>query len=181
MPAEAATIDEEVQVPFTYEREDVVAAQRLRLLYSRRLRLLLLIGIVAIAVLIIQLSALRSGLSGLPGGWSTPVVLGAVFALLVALAYLLAPIIEYQMTSAWRSRVVLQINTNGLRMSGTSSPAGFELAWPQVSGLLENERVWLLFFGGEQDFLIVPKRIFQTDRQTSFFRSMLLTHDFTPE
>jgi hypothetical protein len=181
MPAEVAAIDEDLQLPFTYAREDVVAAQRLRLPHSRRLRLLLLIGIGATVVLVIQFSALRSGLTGLPGGWSTPVVVGAVFVLLVAIAYLLAPIIEYQMTSAWRSRVVLQVNADGLRLSGTTSATGFDLAWQQVSGLLENERVWLLFFGGEQDFLIVPKRIFQTDRQLAFFRSMLLMQDFAAE
>jgi hypothetical protein len=173
-------MEREFEVPFTYEGADVSAAQWLRLLYSRRLRALLIVALGAAAVLLIELSGLRSQPASPRDSWSTPIAVGAVFVLLVALAYLLAPLIEYRVNSGWRAAVTLRVTPESLRLTRPSTAAGFDLPWPQVTGMLENEEVWLLFFGSDQDFLIVPKRIFGDENQRTFFRGQLANQGFAP-
>jgi hypothetical protein len=154
-----------LDVTFTYEEHDVVSAQRLRFRHSPRLRILAGLGVIALLVPLAQRL-----LPGTHDGMDVPLLVGlaAIFLLVPVLTYLLGPLMDYRRNRFWRTPLSLRLSAAGLRLAVAAAPPGqnaLEIAWSHLHHLLENDDVLILFFGAQESYVIVPKRLLSAGGQ----------------
>ncbi len=162
----------EFTVPLAYKQADVVSAQRLRFRHSTRLWVLAglsLAGLVFLAVqqidpALVKASARMSGQS--------LIFLTAMFVMLPVAFYLFVPALDYRSNQAWRQNYTLTVGKARLRLARTGAERGFELAWGAIRRVVENDRVFLVFFGEKQAMVMIPKSVFSSPEQTDTFRRL---------
>lgn len=164
----------EFTLPLTYGRDEVVSAQRLRFRNSARLRVLAALSLAALIFLAVQ--QIDPGLvnASRTMSWQSVALLAAAFVLLPVLFYVFVPALDYRSNPAWRQSYVLTINKNRLRLAREGADSGFELAWPAVNKVLENDLVFLLFFGPKNTTVMIPKRTFRSPEQAAAFRRLVV-------
>lgn len=164
-------MDKELAFTFKYEEGDVISAQRLRAVSSARLKILAVIC--AVGVLFLTAVQVFPHLIRLPHSrWPVPLGAAATFLGVFLLLYLLAPHLDFRVNADWKQTFHLRLDEESLYLSCPDMAAGYAQNWRSVSKVLENERVFILIFGDELDFLILPKRLFSQE-QEAFFRRML--------
>ncbi len=162
----------EFTLPLTYEHADVVSAQRLRFRHSRRLRVLAFLSLAALVYLAVQQFDPALVGANTRIGWQSVAYLAAQFVLLPVLFYLFVPSLDYRSNQAWRQNYTFTVNKSRLRLARTGAERGFELAWGAIRRVLENDRVFLVFFGEKQAMVMIPKSIFSSPEQTDTFRRL---------
>jgi hypothetical protein len=94
--------------------------------------------------------------------------LAAIFLLVPVLTYLLGPLTDYRRNRFWRTPLSLRLSAAGLRLAVAAAPPGqnaLEIAWSHLHHLLENDDVLILFFGAQESYVIVPKRLLSAGGQ----------------
>ncbi len=161
----------EFTLPFTYQQADVVSAQRLRFRHSTRLRVLALLSLAALVFLAVQQIDPALVRASTPMSWQNVAYLAALFVLLPVLFYLFVPALDYRRNPAWQQNYALSIGKARMRLARAGEEKGFELVWPAVQRVIENEHVFLVFFG-KQGMVMIPKRIFTSPEQADTFRRL---------
>ena len=143
---------------FKYQRADVVAAQQLRYRNSPRLRVAFILGLAALAVILAQdVFPFLKPLSTL--GNSLP-LLAAIFFLIVPLGfYFIAPELDYRLNREWQHGYQLDIGQDQLRLASEGSSKWVDINLHRLRKILSDRRVFVFIFGGDQEFLILPKSI----------------------
>jgi hypothetical protein len=142
-----------------YEQDEVVSAQRMRFLHSSRFKLLAILGILGAIALSLQQAWLWHKEGALPTSWYTPIYLPLVFGGVFVVVYFLAPSIDFRVNLQWRNAFDLYLENDLFRITAIGKLQGIEKAWNSVKQVLENDKVYIMFFDSEQEFIIIPKRV----------------------
>ena len=160
---------DKVTLELIYTEDEVVFAQRMRFLHSRRLLLMAVIGIIGTAFLAIPNINLGGAPSGATAAWYVPIEVAAIFVGVIGLAYFLAPVVDFRNNAAWRSRFQLTLSDDGFYLVAAGQVGGAGLEWRQVNRILENDKAFVLQYGGEREaFFILPKRILESGGRLEF-------------
>lgn len=164
-------MNENIVLQLDYEQDEVVSAQRMRFLHSNRLKLLIALGILGMIVLIAQQIWFWFKEGTLPITWYTPIYLLLVFCGVFIIVYLFAPLIDFRLNPLWRNIFDLQLDDNTFRIIVAGKSQGIEKNWEKIKRVLENDKAYVLFFDSEEDFIILPKRV--AESQEIFFQNKL--------
>jgi hypothetical protein len=144
-------------ISFQYTAQQIVAAQRSRLVSAWQVRLILGLGIAAsVLVLVLDYTV------GIPRArpvepWVTGTAIGGVFMVVFFLLYFIAPHVDARLNPEWNSDFHFQVTPEFLYYGQGSSECMFRVAWPDITKAIENSRVYVLFLGSAMEFLVVPK------------------------
>ncbi len=154
-----------------YEKPEVISAQRLRFIHSSRLLVTTLLGVLAVAYLCWQ----QFQIPAEERSWITVIVVAAIFITMPVLVYFVAPGMDFKSNKGWRLeyRVNLRPGVMDFFRPGETKPVRFDLH--KISKIMENSEVFILFFGKETNFIILPKRIFRALGKEEWFVNDLKT------
>ncbi len=157
----------EISFKLKYEKPEVISAQRLRFRYSSRLQIIAILGVFSIG----YLSYLQFQLPIEARNWASPGLVAAIFILVPALIFYISPILDFIFNKGWRKeyRFVLSESNMDIFQPDEHKPYRFDLN--RVNRILENPDVFILIFGNEQNFVIVPKRLLQAQGKEGWFRN----------
>lgn len=152
----------EYRFAFRYTPSDVASAQRMRFLRSGRLKVLIFIWLSSSLVLATPL-IFPQMFPGSPfTSWSLVVQIALIYAVTMVVLVLVTPRVEYYFQRFWRLPLLLRLSDKMLRLSvdGSKSP-GLRLPWEQIRRVDENERVFVVYYGEGNKFIILPKSTFK--------------------
>ncbi len=101
--------------------------------------------------------------------WLSPSLVAAIFILIPALVYYVSPVIDFKFNKGWRQeyRFILSEHNMDVYRPEVDKPYRFDLN--RVHMIMENADVFILYFGNEQNFVIIPKRVLQEQGKEGWF------------
>lgn len=152
----------EYRFAFRYTPADVASAQRMRFLRSGRLKVLIFIWLSSSLVLAAPL-IFPDLFPGSPfTSWSVVVQIALIYAVTMGVLVLVTPRVEYYFQRFWRLPLMLRLSDKMLRLSVEGSKApGLRLPWEEIRRVDENERVFVVYYGEGNKFIILPKSTFK--------------------
>lgn len=161
-----------ITLKLDYMKNEVVSAQRLRFLNSSRLKTIIALGLFTMIVLSAsQIWAwLESGVK-LPLWWFWPILVFLIFGGVFVVSYAFAPSIDFRINPEWHYVYDLLLRDDIFQITLSGQSKGVEMPWNKIKRVLENKKVYILFWGSDEEFFILPKRVLQT--QIDFFHTKL--------
>lgn len=162
---------------FRYTANDVASAQRMRMFRSRQIRVLAIVWLVSSLFLAVPmlLPNLFPGISGMT--WGLVVELALVYLVTMAILFAITPYLDFFFNRFWRMPMVLQFSDKQIRLSVSGGKSkGLQLSWKQIQRAEENQRVYILYYGIGNKFIILPKSIFKRPQDDRRFRDLLNKH-----
>ncbi len=156
-----------------YTRGDVVSAQRLRFLRSNQLKVIMLIWLASMLYLIAPLVLPKVFPPGPYSSWALVFQICLAYLVTLVVLFFFTPWFDFYLNRFWRLPLTFQFSDKSLRLSVTGKPGGLRLAWNQVQQVDENDRVFILHYGGTNKFLILPKSTFTRPADSQRFRELL--------
>ena len=156
-----------VDLSFHYTEQDYVRAMRSH--YRRRLRLPLDIAVIVIGSAIAAYQ-FRSGSQWLG---TAVIALCALFAAILVAAFTVIPRIAFRRQPKFRDDYSLSFSEQGIHFRTTHIDS--ELQWAMYSHALVDAHSFILYYGPNQ-FSVIPRRVFQDDRQRQTFERLLAQH-----
>lgn len=157
----------EITFKLNYEKPEVISAQKLRFRYSSRLQIIAILGIFSIGYLIYQ----QLQLPVETRNWASPGLVAAIFILVPALVYYLSPLLDFKFNKGWRKEYRFILSETSMDIFQPQEPKPYRFDLNRVNRILENPDVFVLFFGTEQNFVIIPKRLLQAQGKVGWFTS----------
>jgi len=157
-----------------YTEDEVVSAKRMHFRNSVRFKAMVALGLIGTIGFTVELIYIWHRIGTVPTMWDAPINIAAIFILILALIYFVGFRIEARVNSAWRYTLNLSLLEDRLRLTAKGNTESFDVLWQQVRRILENEKAYNLYYGPrEEDYLILPKRILQSEENASYFRDIL--------
>ena len=150
---------ESSSMDLNYKEDEVIAAQHIRFLRSSRVIILGCVGLIGTVYLAFQQYTIWKASGVIPSTWYTPIFIQAIFLTVGLLVYLLAPVIDYRKNSFWKYTYELKFLPDQLYFSLKNKGSGIKYDWKDARKVLESDSVYVIFYGSENNFLIIPKRI----------------------
>ncbi len=151
-------IDNDV-ITLDYQRDEVISAQRMRFLHSGQAKLMIVLGTLATLALGTEEIWFWYTFGEVPRMWFMPFSVLLLFCAVFCAAYYFFPAIDFRVNPQWRVIFHLHLEKNKFRLSVKGHTHGEELEWGRIKRVLENEKVYILFWGKAQEFIIIPKRV----------------------
>jgi hypothetical protein len=158
---------------FHYTRVEVISAQRMRFLRSNQLKVILLIWLGSMLYLIAPLVLPQVFPPGPNTSWALVLQIALAYGVTLLVLIFLTPWVDFYINRLWRLPLTFQFDGKGLRLSVTGKTGGLRLMWNQVHQVDENERVFILHYGGGNKFLVLPKSAFSRPVDEQGFRDLL--------
>ena len=163
----------EITYTLKYEKQDIVLAQRMRFLQSSRLKIVIFLRLISIGYLVWQQLQLAQDARS----WLSPVLVGIVFVVVPFLTYFLMPLLDYKVNKGWRKEYRFLISETNMDIYQPEEKRPYRFDLNRVSMIHENSDVFVLYFGSEQNFVIIPKRVLQAQNKLAWFtRNMEAIH-----
>jgi hypothetical protein len=163
---------ESVKLNFKYTEEEYLAAARLLVWRSKETLIRLVASYTLISFGLILLFLLTD--LGLPLWF--PIILLLLVGVALFHGFLIdLPRRYFRSDPKFREEYDLSFSDEGIGFKTTSINAS--IAWSLYTGILENERFYLLIYGKNiASVSIIPKRAFRDSRDEAAFREMLRRH-----
>jgi hypothetical protein len=161
----------QVRLQLNYREDEVVEAQRMRFVDSSRFKLGITLAIIGTVILTAQQVYFWYDKGGIPASWFTLAIWPAIFIGVGGVVYAIAPSIDFRLNPVWKHTLEIYLTEDKLELITPGQAQGFEWQWARLKKVLENKKVYILFFSSDQEFLILPKRIF--GEQDSYFQETI--------
>ena len=163
------SMNDENIITFRYELSEVVSAQRMRFISTPQVWIILLFGLsAAVVVLIIEYNwPIQREVSIEP--WVVPSMIAGIFLGVYILLYLFAPVLDFYLNPAWKNEFRFEVDNDYFYYTHSKADTLFRVNWTNISKILENDKVYLLFLGSVQSFVIVPKRKIRSENSKRKF------------
>ena len=166
-------MNDENIITFRYKLSEVVCAQRMRFISTPRIWIILLFGFAAaVVVLIVEYNwPIQREVFIEP--WVVPSMIAGIFIGVYILLYLFAPALDFYLNPAWKNEFRFEVDNDYFYYTHSKADTLFRVAWPNISKILENDKVYLLFLGSVHSFVIVPKRKIRSENTKRKFSENL--------
>lgn len=159
---------------FRYTANDVASAQRMRLIHSKQMRIML--GIWLVSSLFMAVPLLLPGL--FPDltwlNWGLVLEIALIYLVTMVILFALTPYLDFFFNRFWRLPLLFQFSDKQMRLSVVGGKSkGLHLTWAQIQRAEENARVFILYYGSGSKFIILPKAIFKRPQDDKRFRGLL--------
>ena len=155
----------EITYTLKYDKQDIVSAQRMRFLRSSRLKIVIFLGFISIGYLVWGQLQLAEEYRN----WLSPVLVALVFLVVPFLTYYLMPLLDYKVNKGWRKEYRFLISEANMDIYQPDEKRPYRFDLNRVSMIHENPDVFVLYFGSEQNFVIIPKRMLQAQNKVAWF------------
>jgi len=158
---------------FRYSAGDVASAQRMRFLRSNQLKVL--IGVWLVSSLFLAAPMVFPQM--FPGSpftsWALVLEIAIIYAVTMVVIIAVTPYLDFTFNRFWRLPLLFQYNDKQLKLSVVNGKSpGLRLTWNQLQRIEENERVFVMYYGAGNKFLILPKSVF-SEASLERFHSVL--------
>jgi hypothetical protein len=154
-----------VDLRFQYTEDEYVAALRIYMLRSTRLRLAFVLS------LFLLVMGLLSAVAGVYSGFSFLLIAFSVAYLMVILmAFTVIPQKRFRADPKFRDEYFLQFSEDGIRLQ--TAQIDSTVQWSLYTKFIESGRFYLLVYG-ENMISVVPKRAFSDSSEEIVFRDLL--------
>jgi YcxB-like protein len=161
------------RLEFRYCASDVASAQRMRFLRSAQLKVILLLWLVSLLYVAAPLLVPQWFKPGPYTSWGLVIEICLAYGVTLLVLILVTPWADFYINRFWRLPLEFQYNEKHLRLSVTGKQGGLRLGWKQIQRVEENARVFILFYGTANKFIILPKGIFSRPQDDRRFRELL--------
>jgi hypothetical protein len=151
-------MDELPEMILDYQQQEVIAAQRSRLLHSR-MGLVALLGFFGTIYVGWKPFSTWVETKAIPPDWTTPAIVFLIFFWVTVYGYFIFPWMDYRGNRIWRKRLYVWVDDQGLWLSGENRQQAVIMQWRNLSKVVENSQCYLLFFGSEKNVFILPRRV----------------------
>lgn len=147
---------------FRYKAGDVASAQRMRMLRSKQIKIMVGLWLLSSLFLLVPLFFPQM-FPGSPFASGEVVLsIAIVYAVTLGVLMVVTPYLDFAFNRFWRMPLVLRINEQNLRLSVSGGKSkGLVLPWGQILRFDENGRVFILYYGEGNKFIVLPKTLFQ--------------------
>lgn len=164
-------MEEPITLSLDYRLEEAVQASRMRYRHSRQVRWLLLAGVLTVVGLrAYDYYLYFKWYAPLPPWTNSAIVLLTILVVFFGI-YLFAPALDFRMGPGWKLVYTLRLYDDGFSAAVENAPLVYEMTWERIQRVLEDDKVYVLMYGREQDFFVLPKRVLQPCED--YFRSRL--------
>jgi hypothetical protein len=163
----------DTRLDFRYTPRDVSSAQRMRFLRSSQLKIILLVWVASTLYIIAPLVLPNLLPAGPFSNWAVALQVTLAYTVTLTVLILVTPWAEYYLNRFWRLPLVLRFSEKQLRVSVSGKQGGFRLDWAGVKKVQENERVFILYYGDGNKYIILPKSMFSKPNDERRFRGLL--------
>ena len=157
-----------INLSFRYSESDYIRALRAHHASQLRLRLDIAVTFILAGIGIYLLCT-----SGLHWFSLVCVIIAAVFALMLIVAFTIIPSLVFRQEPKFRDDYSLTFSSEGIHFQ--TSHIDSQLQWSMYSRALIDSHSYLLYYGTRQ-FSVIPKRVFQSAEQRQAFEELLLQH-----
>ncbi len=160
---------------FRYKVKDVASAQRMRMLRSKQIRVMVIIWLLSSLFLFVPM-LLPNMFPGSPfSSWQLVISIAVVYAVTIAVLLFVTPYLDFTFNRFWRLPLMLRFNDKQLKLSVVGGKSkGLVLPWKQIQRYDENERVFILYYGASNKFIVLPKSIFDESSNPARSRDRFL-------
>ncbi|RPJ36437.1 MAG: YcxB family protein [Chloroflexi bacterium] len=166
----------DTRVDFRYTSREVTSAQRIRFFRSQQFKITILLCLAAI--LYIAAPLVLPGVFPPTSYSSWGLVLYIVLAYLITMVVMLlvTPWVDFHINRMWKLPLTFTFNDKQLRLSVTGKTGGLHLKWNQIIKVDEGPLSFLLFYGGMNKFIILPKAALSDPVVEQRFRRVISQH-----
>lgn len=159
---------------FRYKLGEVTSAQRMRMLKSGQFKYLIGIGLFGMMAMAVPLIVPQWFPVGKTYSWPLVIEIAVAYIVTFAVLLFITPVMDFYFNRVWRLPLMLQFNEKQLRVSvpGGKS-AGLRLPWGEIHRVDETGRVFILYYGAGNKYIILPKGMFTRPQDDRRFRDLL--------
>ncbi len=147
---------------FHYTAADVTAAQRLRFLHSGQLKIMFILWALGILYLSVPLVIPQLLPGATYSSWGLVLEVSLAFLVTLLVLMFVTPWLDFTFRRFWRVGLVLRFNQKELHLNVAGKTGGMRLEWNEIKRMVENQRVYVLFYGTGNHYIILPKSAFET-------------------
>jgi hypothetical protein len=158
------------RVNIQYTVQEVTSAQRMRLMRSGQLKMIVLfwagsVIFFGLHVLFPQSFRVVSGVT-----WTLIGQVSLAYFVSLLAIFVILPWVSFHLTRFWKLPLVFQFGQKDLRLSVAGKRGGLRLGWDQVRRVDENDLVFVIYYDDGQKHFIVPKAGFSEGAEARFRR-----------
>ena len=163
---------DKVTLDLNYTEDEVVSAQRMRFLHTSRPKIIVVIGVVGVILLTVG-NVYLGRIEGRAPRWYAPIEAAVILLGFVGFSYFYVPKFDFRNNLVWKSHYKLTLAHNGMGLVAEGKSKRFELEWSRINRVLENDKAFVVQFGREKDYIILPRRVLEMGGQLDFVRQVL--------
>ena len=158
-------MDSTVHLSFCYSEQDYVRAMRAHLKSRLRLKIDIVVIVLAAALGLYEWRSLDSAWWGI-----SLVTVSAVFALILAVAFGIVPGMVFRGEPKFRDEYSLTFSGDGIHFQ--TAHIDSQLQWNMYRRALIDAHSFVLYYGN-RSFTVIPKRVFKTPEDLATFERLV--------
>ena len=158
-----------MEASFYYDLDEIVEAQRSRFTSSPQIKGIFLLGIlfsIGDAILEYTVGVQREKYVE---PWVVPSTIAGIFIGIGILLYFFAPKLDFNINHLWKRKFTIKILPESIDQFCEGTDFIVRYKWENFSSYIEITRSFILYFDTPQAFLIIPKRIFDSEKTRAEF------------
>ena len=158
-------MDSNVILKFNFQKDEVVSAQQLEILQSNRSKIMVAMAILGFLGLIGQQIKFWIEDHVISTIWWGPLLFLLAAVVGFCFAYFYKPLNDFRINPFWRNTFELRLSNEQFSILPEGVSKGLEMPWNKIKRVLENDKVFVLFWDSEQAYVILPKRVLQSEEK----------------
>lgn len=172
----------ENRIEFRYKAQDVASAQRLRLLRSGQFKIILFFWLATILFLGAHILFPQTFQVVRDASWALVGEVTLIYIVTMLVLLYITPLMDFALNRFWRLSLALTFNDKQLKLAlskppkktkGSKPSGGLMLEWNEIRQVMENRRVFVVIYGPQTKFFVVPKTAFSKPGLEERFRQLL--------
>lgn len=172
----------ESRIEFKYTSREVTSAQRLRLLKSGQFKGIILFWAASILFLAVHILFPQTFQIVRDSSWALIGEVTLIYIVTMLVLMYVTPWMDFAINKFWRLSLALAFNESQLRLTlakppkktkGSKASSGLVLKWDEIRRVMENQLVYVIIYGPQSKFFVVPKSAFTKPGVEERFRALV--------
>jgi hypothetical protein len=158
-------MDSDLILKFNFQKDEVVSAQQLEMLQSNRAKFMFAVAILGLLGLLVPQIRFWIEDNTISTIWWVPLWFLLAYGAGFSYTYCYKPLNDFRINPFWRNRFELQLSSEQFRLLPERASTRFEVPWNKIKRVLENDKVFVLFWESDKAYMILPKRVLQSQEK----------------
>lgn len=160
------------RLEFQYSAREVTSAQRTRFFRGIQFKLILVIWVLSVLITAAPLIFPQAFPDNGTTSWSMVLLLSLAYFITLIVMLVVTPWLEFHFNRVWKVPVTFQYNEKQVRLLATGKTGGLHLKWSEIRQIDEIAPAYLIYYGSEGKFILLPKSAFSNQAEEQGFREL---------